>query len=964
MSDKIVYSLSSIAVYSATAWLVLSFAIPSAQAVPPGEVRLFCLSPVWAAGLLLAGMIGALLLYRRSARKSRSDAPETNPAQSPQNTAEALVLRESTLRTLIESVPECVKLVDADGKLLSMNRAGLKIMGVESAERLIGQCFCGVIAPEHQPLFQAFHERVIHGESAVAEYYLLDVNGGRHWMESHGTPFMLGDRRVVLSVTRDRTEAKRSAEIAQLITRFQTDFIADRDPDELFIDLLMEVLNLTESESGLIGEVFHDSRQQPFLQVYASFGNVPGATDNAALPEHAKLPQFDTLIGQVLATGEPVIANDAATPSGSGGISHAYPLPCGFLGLPIRADSVPVGVLALANRPQGFSEGLIAFLQPLLASCGALIKAIRSKALLRETEARFRVTADSAPVLIWMADAQRHCTWFNQGWLRFTGRGMEQELGEGWTGGVHPDDLERRMATYGSACEGRTPFTMEYRLRRYDGEYRWVLDIGTPRFDEAGYFRGYIGSCVDVTAQKQAEAELVQARDAAEAASRAKSVFLANMSHELRTPLNAILGFAQLMEHDPRMPEDERRNVATINRSGQHLLSLINDVLEISRIETGRTPVAHAAFDLLAALSAVEEMIRLRAEAKGLAFAVERPADLPPHVLGDTHRLRQVLLNLLGNAVKYTDRGRVRLAVTALPGETFRFEVSDTGPGIAREEQERVFQAFYQTQTGIAKGEGTGLGLNISREFVRLMGGELTIASVPGKGAVFGFTLHLPQAGAPAGAAGVRIVGLADGQPAPRILLAEDHPDNRQVVQQFLAWIGCEVCLAADGREAVEAYRSRQPHLILMDMRMPVMDGYEATRAIRALPGGDEVSIVALTASAFEEDRERVLAAGCDEVLSKPVEAERLFEAIGRRLGLRFKFAEIAAPETAPATADLGTLPAGLRQELAEAAVNLDKEAVLIIAERLRAEHPAEAEFIAGQVESYRFDLLEQCGPL
>ena len=458
--------------------------------------------------------------------------------------------------------------------------------------------------------------------------------------------------------------------------------------------------------------------------------------------------------------------------------------------------------------------------------------------------------------------------------------------------------------------------------------------------------------------------ELSVAKEAAEAANRAKSIFLANMSHELRTPLNAILGFAQIMERDTRLPEDERKNIATINRAGNHLLSLINDVLEISRIEAGRTQAVREAFDLPAALASVEEIIRIRAETKGLAFAVDRPEDLRPYVLGDAHHLSQVLINLLGNAVKYTDQGRVALRIVSEGNDRIRFEVSDTGPGIAADEQERIFQAFYQTNSGITKAEGTGLGLTISRQFVRLMGGDITVASEPGQGSTFGFSIPLPPTdAAPHDGEGPRIVGLADGQGAPRILVAEDHPDNQQVVEQLLRHIGCQVKIASNGQLALDGFQTWHPNLILMDMRMPVMDGYEATRAIRALPGGERIPIVALTASAFEEDRGKVLAAGCDEMVKKPIEQNHLFEVIGRMLGLRFDYAETRSaglrhPTTIPV--DLNGLPPDVRKDLRQAAGILDKEALLSIVERLEPDYPVEAEIIANLIENYRFDVIEE----
>jgi len=457
--------------------------------------------------------------------------------------------------------------------------------------------------------------------------------------------------------------------------------------------------------------------------------------------------------------------------------------------------------------------------------------------------------------------------------------------------------------------------------------------------------------------------DLADAKAAAESANIAKSAFLANMSHELRTPLNAILGFAQIMERDKRLPEDERHNVGVINRAGGHLLSVINDVLEISRIEAGRTTAHKEVFDLTETLSAIEEMIRIRAEAKHLALHVEYLGPTPSHVQGDPHHLRQVLINLLGNGVKYTDAGEVALRIEPL-GEHIRFEVADTGHGIGLADQERVFHAFYQTEAGIAKGEGTGLGLTISREFVRLMGGELTVLSEPGRGSTFGFTIPLPAAEAPATKAALgSVVGLAEGQPAPRILVVEDHPDNRDLICQLMTSIGCQINHAANGAQAVDAFGRWKPDLIWMDMRMPVMDGYAATRAIRQLPDGASVKIAALTASAFREDKAAILAAGCDDMVFKPIDANKLFEAMQNLLGLRYRYASppSAAGETATATAsdgDLSDLPEPILAAIRNAAEILDESALRDIVERITPDYPRQAQLIAKIVYEYRFDEL------
>jgi PAS domain S-box-containing protein len=513
------------------------------------------------------------------------------------------------------------------------------------------------------------------------------------------------------------------------------------------------------------------------------------------------------------------------------------------------------------------------------------------------------------------------------------------------------------------AYQGEIIKNQEMVIEHRDGRKLTIVASGQAMYDDQGDKIGAVVTMHDISEQKRVGIELQRAKEAAEAANRAKSAFLANMSHELRTPLNAILGFAQIMTRDTSLAAEHRRELATIERAGQHLLSLINDVLDISRIEAGRISLRSEVFSLAETLTGIEEMLRVRATAKGLALRFECHGELHPYLLGDAPHLRQVLINLLGNAVKYTDRGAVSLHLYPVDGH-IRFEVRDTGPGIAAEEQTRIFQAFYQTEVGVNKGEGTGLGLTISREFVHLMGGELAVESSPGHGSTFSFTIPLAAAGAPeAHTQPGRVIGIEPGQQNWRILVAEDHPDSRDLICRLLEGVGLQVRAVDNGAEAVSVFQSWRPHFIWMDMRMPVLDGYQATRRIRALPGGGEVRIAALTASAFQEDRDTILASGCDEMLRKPIEENRLFGVMSDLLGLRFTYADNAEIHaTPPREVDISHLPSATRAELGRAAAMLDIAAARAIADSQRAEHPAEAEAIDELIEAYRFDrLIELC---
>jgi signal transduction histidine kinase/CheY-like chemotaxis protein/integral membrane sensor domain MASE1 len=393
--------------------------------------------------------------------------------------------------------------------------------------------------------------------------------------------------------------------------------------------------------------------------------------------------------------------------------------------------------------------------------------------------------------------------------------------------------------------------------------------------------------------------QLAQAKNDAETANQAKSVFLAHMSHELRTPLNAVLGFSELMARDPVVSAKQIENLSVINRSGLHLLDLINDVLDISKIEAGRIGLELDQVDLLHLLHDVGDMMRERAESKALQFSMELMSTLPQYVLLDMKKFRQILINLLGNAIKFTDAGGVILSGEGKQTDGNKwmlyFEVKDTGIGISADEIEIIFQPFAQIRYNPDKQKGTGLGLAICHQFIQLMGGDITVESTPGKGSVFRFEI-------PAEATAMghlveeteqRVVaGLAPSEPEWRILIVEDDANNRLLLRALLESVGFKLREVVNGEEAIQQFQDWQPHFIWMDMRMPVMDGYEATRRIRALPDGKQVKILALTASAFKEQEKQILDTGCNGIIHKPYDQLTIFATMREQLGLHYIYEE------------------------------------------------------------------------
>ncbi|MGF1583293.1 MAG: PAS domain S-box protein [Gemmataceae bacterium] len=826
------------------------------------------------------------------------------------NSESALGQSEARMRSILETALDCIIMIDQEGRVLEFNPAAEQTFGY-AREDVLGQSMGDLIVP---PRFRQQHYNGMERYQKTGYGPVLGQRIEISAMRSDGTEFPVElaisavpqDESCVFSAyLRDISERyEREAQIEanqQLLSsihRAQSRFIAAATMSSVFDGLLQDLLKLTQSEYGFIGEIFCTPEGESYLKTHAitniAWDQPTRDFYDQYAPTGLEFFNLDTLFGHVIRTGETVLANDPRTDQRSGGIPPGHPALNAFLGLPFRHGDRMIGMVGIANRPGGYDGHITEYLQPFLTTCSNLIQGYRNESFRKQTEEEVQFTSfslEQAVDAVFFMDSTGRFFKVNNAACRTLGYSREELLAM-TVHDIDPSFPEEVWGPHWNQVRARGSFSLESEHRTKKGALFPVeITVNYLEFNGKEYNCAFVR---DITDRKEAEREMLRAKDAAEAANLAKTEFLANMSHEVRTPMSAIVGYSEILL-DPSTGQADRVQVLhSIRRNGSHLLQIINDILDLSKIEIGKLELEYVEYSPWQAVLETVSNLLVRADEVGVLFTVEPIGRVPKTVQTDPTRLRQILVNLVSNAIKFTEAGKrvmVRYQCEVKDSEKANlvFEVEDEGIGIKTEQLSKVFQPFQQGDTSTTrKYGGTGLGLNISQRLAVALGGQITVESEWGRGSLFTLRLPVPNPQDIVWLDGETLTAQPDvtresipsqrfSEPR-RILLAEDSKDNVQIISYYLESFGLEVVAVENGQLAVERALAEPFDLVLMDIQMPELDGYGAASSLREHKY--QVPIVALTAHAMRGDREKCLRAGCTDYLTKPVERMQLFETL------------------------------------------------------------------------------------
>ena len=806
---------------------------------------------------------GVVLVFRDMTQRRRAEESELlrRSNERLKRAEEALRKSEQRFRTFVDHAADAFFLFDDENMVVDVNRQACQTLGY-TREELLGMTPLD-FDPDVTPAFLDENKsKVDDGIFMTFESRHRRKDGTVFPVEVRGLAFWADGRRFRVASARDITERRLTEEaLRESEERFRGTFenaavgIAHCDPSGRYLRVNQKYCDILRyPREELLGMSFHQVVLRDHLDA---------SVDKFNQLVQGKISSYSDEKRSIRKNGE-LVWTDVS--------------------------------VSLQRDGKGNPVHTIAFLQD-------LSERKRLEGQLRESEHRWRSLTEALPQLVWTALPDGACDYFSTQWTQYTGVPTNQLLGWQWMTTLHPDDREPTRQFWLDSVAGIHAYDVEYRVRRLDGEYRWFKTRGAPIRETDGRIFKWFGSCTDITDGKRAAEELRLAKEVAESANRAKDEFLANVSHEIRTPMNAIMGLTSLVL-GTNLNDGQRQSLATVKSAANNLLGIINDLLDFSKIEAGKLELDLGEFSLRAALGDTLRALAVRAHQKGLELASNVHSDVPDALIGDAGRLRQVLLNLVGNAIKFTEKGEVVVQVSTISDAASKvdevhllFAIRDTGVGIPKEKQATIFRAFEQEDSSTTrKYGGTGLGLTISAQLAALMGGKIEVDSQPGQGSTFSFTARFGRSAKAVAAGNGESSDLLDNL---RVLIVDDNATNRQILEEWLRNWRMRPTAVGDGAAAVDALREAvqagAPYsLVLLDGRMPDGDGPAVALRIRQHVGISPTRIILLPSEDSSVDIARSREIGINAYLLKPVQQSQLLETISQVMGR-------TTPDAAPA---------------------------------------------------------------
>lgn len=815
---------------------------------------------------------------------------------------DALRESEQRYRRIVDTAQEGIRISDECGRIVYLNQRMSDLLGY-SQDQMLGRNIEDFLFPEDLEDHRRRMEDRRRGSDDCYEKRLRRSDGTAVWtlVSVKSVPDATGRYDGSLAMFSDITDRKlaeetlrqEDARLRKLLEIIQYD---TANTQSLLDFALSKCLELTGSRFGYI--YHYDDDSQSFT--LNSWSRDVMQACSIANPQSCYALSKTGLWGEAVRQCRAIIVNDFLTDNPlKKGYPEGHAQLTNFLTVPILSNKRIVAVVGVANKQTDYMDSDVIQLSLLMDATWRVVERRQAEESLRKSDERLSLALMAANDGMWDWDISSGTTYFSPRYYTMLGYhpGEFPSEFDTWKNLLHPDDVEHAIHIISESLNNSEGFEIDFRMRTKSGDWSWILGRGrVVETDAEGHAKRMVGTHVDINERKRSQADLLSAKLQAEAANKAKSEFLANMSHEIRTPLNGILGMLQLLQTTE--PNDEQKEyLAGATRSTKRLTRLLSDILDISRIEAGRMDVVETEFDIYQLQDSIREIFDTEAQGKGLVLDFIWDDDLPTALIGDEARLRQILFNLVGNAIKFTDKGEVLVDASLLPSSNpssvrVLFTVSDTGIGICEEHLKYIFEPFVQAEISYTKRfQGAGLGLSIVRRLASLLGGDISIDSALGEGTTV--YLSLPFKIPASKQKPVELVPYGASPPGrvpKRILLAEDDSLSSLTCKRMLEKSGYSVTAANDGQEALQRLTENDFDLILMDVQMPVMDGVEATKAIREasnLGKKSSIPIVAMTAYAMTGDKESFLAAGMDDYISKPVDKQALVELIKRVLRMK-----------------------------------------------------------------------------